>query len=88
LKYTNFGHKVHRGGTGFVNDRWSILDPHSEHTLQRWAKRMEHITAEFLPSKLLRGISKANGLSAWPTTGKCIISRSCRKIIVTLSTNS
>jgi hypothetical protein len=21
LKYTNFGHKVHRGGTGFVNDR-------------------------------------------------------------------
>eukprot|EP00978_Attheya_sp_CCMP212_P024417 scaffold76613_cov30-Attheya_sp.AAC.2 len=32
---------------------------------------MEHITAEFLPSKLLRGISKANGLSAWPTTGKC-----------------
>eukprot|EP00978_Attheya_sp_CCMP212_P019864 scaffold56308_cov53-Attheya_sp.AAC.4 len=70
-KYTIFGHKVHRGGTGFVNDRLSILDPHSAHTLKRWAERMEHITAEFLPSKLLRGISKANGLSAWPTTGKC-----------------
>lgn len=27
--------------------------------------------AEFSPSKLLRGVSEANGLSAWPTAGKC-----------------
>jgi hypothetical protein len=70
-KYTIFGHKIHRGGHGFVNDRLSKQDPQAARTLEKWAKRMEHVTAEFLPSKLLRGISKANGFSAWPTTGKC-----------------
>eukprot|EP00978_Attheya_sp_CCMP212_P005419 scaffold12155_cov50-Attheya_sp.AAC.5 len=70
-KYTIFGHKIHRGGHGFVNDRLSKLDPHAARTLEKWAKRMEHVTAEFLSSKLLRGISKANGFSAWLTTGKC-----------------
>eukprot|EP00978_Attheya_sp_CCMP212_P026235 scaffold85866_cov55-Attheya_sp.AAC.5 len=70
-KYTSFGHRIHRGGHGFVNDRLSKIDPHAAQTLEKWAKRMEHVTAEFLPSKLLRGISKANGFSAWPTTGKC-----------------
>jgi hypothetical protein len=70
-KYTIFGNKIHRGGTGFVKDRLSKIDPHAARTLEKWAKRMEHVTSEFIPSKLLQGISKANGLSAWPTTGKC-----------------
>ena len=70
-KYTIFGSKVHRGGHGYVHDRLSSVDPKSAQTLERWAQRMEHVAAEFIPSKLLAGVSVANSSSAWPTTGKC-----------------
>jgi hypothetical protein len=69
-RYTIFGNKIHRGGHGFVHDRLSALDHQAANTLRKWAGRMEHLTAEFIPSQWLRAISKANGFSAWPTLFK------------------
>jgi hypothetical protein len=70
-KYAIFGNKINRGGHGFLHDRLSNVDPHAARTLEKWAMRMEHVAGEFVPSGWLRSISKANGFTAWPTTGNC-----------------
>jgi hypothetical protein len=71
-KYAIFGNKINRGGHGFLHDQLSNIDPHASRTLEKWAGRMEHVVGEFIPSGWLRSITKANGFSAWPTTGKCM----------------
>jgi hypothetical protein len=68
--YAIFGSKVHRGGRGFIPDRLSSMDRRASDTLHKWAQRMEHVVTEFTPSWLLAAITKANGLSAWPTVGQ------------------
>jgi len=70
-RYAIFGNKVHRGGHGFVHDKLSKTDPQSARTLEKWARRMERLVCEFIPSGWLRAISKANGFCGWPTVGRC-----------------
>jgi len=63
---------VHRGGHGFVHDKLSKTDPQSARILEKWALRLEHLVAEFIPSLWLRAIAKANGFAAWPIIGACL----------------
>jgi hypothetical protein len=69
--YAIMGSKVNRGRCGFVEDKLSAVNPRASSTLQKFARRMEHVVTEFIPSSWLAAISKANCLSAWPTMEGC-----------------
>jgi hypothetical protein len=68
--YAIVGNKVHRGGHGFIHDKLSAVDPRASDTLRKFAQRMEHVAAEFIPSCWLAAITIANTLSAWPAVGR------------------
>jgi hypothetical protein len=68
--YAIAGSKVRRGGRGFLHDKLSTTDSRASATLRKLAQRMEHVVIEFIPSWLLAGITKANGMKAWPTVGQ------------------
>lgn len=73
-KYVVAGNKIQRGAHGFSSDKLSKEKPRSSGTLKRVAKRMEHITCKYVPSRWLRAITNASKVDAWPAFGKCSFS--------------
>jgi hypothetical protein len=68
--YAIMGNKVHRGRHGFIRDKLSDSNIRSSNNLKKWARRLEHVVAKYIPSYWLAAIKNANALKAWPTFGQ------------------